>query len=77
LQAVPAFEDADATFATGAPLLQFLKPPLLLSFFALIAGFPVGGIETRFTPIFSAAAWLAAEKNPGSAGRACIASPNC
>src|SRR2546421_4662569 len=33
-QPMPAFENTDAAFTTGAPLLKFLKPTLLLPLFA-------------------------------------------
>ena len=33
-QPMPAFENTDAAFTAGAPLLKFLKPPLLLPLFA-------------------------------------------
>ena len=35
-QPMPAFEDADAALAASPPFLQFLKPPLLLLFSALL-----------------------------------------
>src|SRR5271168_2038500 len=41
LQPVPAFENADSSFASRAPLLKLLEPPLLLS---LLARRTLGGV---------------------------------
>jgi len=49
---------------------SFLNHRFLCFSLRCLPGVPLEGIETRFTPIFSAAASLAAEKNPGSAARA-------
>ena len=40
IQSVPSFEDADAAFASGAPLLRFFEPGLLLF---LLPFFAFGG----------------------------------
>ena len=43
IQSMPSFEDADAAFATGSPLLSFLEPALLLLLFAFLTfGGPAG-----------------------------------
>ena len=45
---MPAFEDADASFAAGTPFLQFLKPSALLLCLTLFAGLAVGRDRNSF-----------------------------
>jgi len=53
IQSMPPFEHADAAFATGAPLLGFLEPALLLFLLPFLAfGGTAGNSHSFHTEIF-------------------------
>ena len=55
-EAVPAFDDADASLASGAPFLAVAEPALLLLALARGAFGGAIGMQTRLTPRLCAAA---------------------
>ena len=56
VEAVPAFDDADASLASGAPFLAVAEPAFLCSRLRVALLVERLGMQTRLTPRFFAAA---------------------